>query len=266
MQPKPFSTSLYQYISTSVHHFSTSVHHFITSLHHYIIICLFLGCQGGVDQSKVFKIADTVPRAVATVTSDTIPAPVKSKSDALDYNSAQWTDIQILDQTIDIDIRYATTNNFVKEQLYDCPRCFLRPDVAKAIGKIQKELQQKGLELKMFDCYRPKPIQQKLWDKVPDARYVTPPWKGSMHNRGMAVDLTIVDAAGKELDMGTTYDYFGEKAYHTYTNLPEKVLKNRNLLKDIMTRHGFQFIRTEWWHYSFKNSSHELSDWMWKCD
>ena len=217
------------------------------------------------DQSKEFKIADTVPRAVATVTSDTIPAPVKSKSDALDYNSAQWTDIQILDQTIDIDIRYATTNNFVKEQMYECPRCFLRPDVAKAIGKIQKELQQKGLGLKMFDCYRPKPIQQKLWDKVPDARYVTPPWKGSMHNRGVAVDLTLTDSLGQEINMGTSYDFFGPEAHHDFMLLPKHVLANRTLLKTAMESSGFQAIRTEWWHYSWSGMYPALESWQWPC-
>lgn len=230
-----------------------------------LVLVLLLGCRYDAEQVGVGYMEEVIPNAMVVKHFDTIPAKEKAPAGKIDYNVVQWTDIQVLDPTIAIDLRYATTNNFVKAKMYDCARCFLRPDVAKAIDDIQKELQKKGLGLKMFDCYRPRPVQQKLWDKVPDARYVTPPWKGSMHNRGMAVDLTIVDAAGKELDMGTTYDFFGEEAYHTYTNLPKKVLDNRTLLKEIMEKHGFQHIRTEWWHYSYKNSSHELSDWLWKC-
>jgi D-alanyl-D-alanine dipeptidase len=123
----------------------------------------------------------------------------------LDYDTAAWTEITRLDPSILLDLRYATANNFVKEKMYECPRCFLRPDVARAIAKAHKALQKKGYGLKMYDCYRPRPIQWKLWNKVPDTRYVADPRKGSMHNRGMAVDLTIVDKNGQELDMGTDF-------------------------------------------------------------
>ena len=180
-----------------------------------------------------------------------------------DYDTLLWTEIE--GSRIKLDIRYATTNNFVKKQLYDCPRCFLRPEVAKEILKINEILKDKGLKLKLFDCYRPRPIQQKLWNIKPDARYVTPPTKGSMHNRGLAIDLTIIDDTGKQLDMGTGYDYFGIKAYHTTTNLPKQVLENRKLLKSLLESHGFKAIRTEWWHYSYTQKSYPLSDWVWDC-
>lgn len=180
-------------------------------------------------------------------------------------NSTTWLEVNKLDETILIDIRYATDNNFMKEKVYDCGRCFLRADVAKAVVKAHKALQKQGLGLKMFDCYRPRPVQWELWRKVPNPNYVADPRKGSMHNRGSAVDLTIVDADGNELDMGTDYDYFGKEGHHDYTDLPKEVLANRTLLKKVMDAQGFRWIRTEWWHYSYQPKSYELSDVLWKC-
>jgi zinc D-Ala-D-Ala dipeptidase len=183
-----------------------------------------------------------------------------------DYNTKQWTELTALDNTLKIDMRYATTNNFVNAKMYDCGRCFLRPEAAKAIIKAHKSLIIKGYGgLKMFDCYRPKPYQQRLWDKVPDARYVTPPWKGSQHTRGLAVDLTVVDKNGNELDMGTPFDTFSEKAHSTYQNLPKNVLENRKLLKGALEDVGFKGIRTEWWHFSYQYAKYGLSEWVWKC-
>lgn len=178
---------------------------------------------------------------------------------------AQWTELISLDSTIILDLRYATDNNFVKEQMYECGRCFLRARVARRVYRAHQILQKKGLGLKMFDCYRPKPIQQQLWDKVPNASYVTPPWKGSMHNKGAAVDLTIVNQDGDELFMGTEFDYFGEKGHHTYQGLPKEVLTNRKLLKSTMEEVGLKAIRTEWWHYSFQGQEYDVADWVWKC-
>ncbi len=178
----------------------------------------------------------------------------------------EFVDVAALDPTIRLDIRYATTNNFTKAQIYDCPRCLLRPEAAASVVKVHKILQKQGLGLKMFDCYRPRPYQQRLWDKVPNPDYVTPPAKGSMHSRGAATDLTIVDKNGKELDMGTEFDFFGPKAHFDHTDLPKKVLKNRRLLRKVMEEAGFKGIRTEWWHFSFQNRDYALSDYVWPCN
>ncbi len=196
------------------------------------------------------------------------PAPVSvaPKRTVAGLDAAKWTDVADLEPSIDIDIRYATADNFTKSKIYDCPRCFLRPDAAEAIVKAHRKLQERGYGLKMFDCYRPRPYQQKLWDKVPNPDYVTPPQKGSMHSRGAAVDLTIVDKKGKELDMGTPYDFFGEKAHADCTDLPEKILANRKLLKTTMESVGFRGIRTEWWHFSFGKKEFDLSSEVWKCE
>ncbi len=185
-----------------------------------------------------------------------------------DYDTTLWTDILSLDPSIIVDMKYATEDNFVNEKMYECSRCFLRPDVAEAVVKIHQKLQTKGYGLKMLDCYRPRPIQQKLWDKVPNPSYVTPPKKGSMHNRGSAVDLTIVDNDGKELDMGTPFDFFGKKAHHDCTDLPQEVLDNRKLLKDAMKEQELHPIRTEWWHYYYAEGAPKkfpLDDMLWEC-
>lgn len=182
------------------------------------------------------------------------------------YDSTKWTRILDIDSTIIEDMRYATADNFVEEVMYDCPACYLRPEAAVAIGKAHQILKAQGYGgLKMFDCYRPRPIQQKLWDKVPDARYVTPPWKGSMHNRGLAVDLTIIDSLGNQLDMGTTFDYFGIEGYHTYFGHSDEIQTNRTLLKETLKKVGFRHIRTEWWHYSYRKVTYPVSDWLWDC-
>jgi zinc D-Ala-D-Ala dipeptidase len=195
-----------------------------------------------------------------------IPDTMLYKNVALEAEADNgFVDITTLDKTILIDIRYATKDNFMKEKIYDCGKCYLRPEVAAAVVQVHKNLQKKGLGLKMYDCYRPRPFQQRLWDKMPDDRYVTNPKKGSMHNRGAAVDLTLVDKKGKELDMGTPYDFFGEKAYQTCTDLPKQVLDNRKTLNTAIEAAGFQRIRTEWWHFSYQKKKYVLSDWLWNC-
>lgn len=166
-----------------------------------------------------------------------------------------------------VDIRYATEDNFTKKKIYDCGRCFLRESAADALIKLNEELAKKrDYKIKLFDCYRPSPYQQRLWDVVPDPKYVMPPHKGSMHSRGLAVDLTLVDAKGNELDMGTPFDFFGPEA-HTDKIFPDaQVQYHRNLLQTLMKKHGFEGIRTEWWHFSLREKNAELADWLWPCE
>ncbi len=182
-----------------------------------------------------------------------------------DYDTSEWTEVTRLDSTIRLDLKYATTDNFVEQVMYACPRCFLRPKVALAVVAVHQELQREGLGLKLFDCYRPRDVQWKLWEIVPEPGYVADPAKGSVHNRGGAVDLTIVDATGQELDMGTTFDFFGPEANHTYQAHPENVLANRQKLKTVMAQHGMAHIRTEWWHYKYAAERYELADEEWLC-
>ena len=165
-----------------------------------------------------------------------------------------------------LDIRYATTDNFTGIKLYDCGRCFLHPTVAKALLLAAEDFKKLGYKIILFDCYRPLSIQRKLWQKVPDPRYVTPPTKGSMHNRGAAVDISLQEITSKkELDMGTPYDFFGNEAYMDYQNLSAVASKNRKLLHSTLIKYGFRPIRTEWWHFSFSGSGAGISEWNWSC-
>lgn len=154
------------------------------------------------------------------------------------------------------ELRYADTNNFTHQRMY--PRgtrhTFLREPAVKALEKVQKELAPQQMGLKIFDAYRPYSVTVKFWELIGDERFVARPTRGSGHNRGLAVDLTIIDlASGAELDMGTGFDNFSDTAAHQFADLPAKVLTNRKLLKEVMLRHGFQLLDTEWWHYSWPN-------------
>lgn len=193
-----------------------------------------------------------------------LPEENKEADDKKDLKS-EFKEITSMSGIV-IDIKYATEDNFTKKQIYDCGKCFLRPEATNKIVEAHKAIKKKhGYGLKMFDCYRPLPAQQRLWDVVPNADYVTPPSKGSMHNRGLAVDLTLVDKDGKELDMGTAYDFFGKEAHTDNMSLPKQVLENRKILKDAMNEVGFKGIRTEWWHFSL-DANASLASWEWKCN
>lgn len=170
-----------------------------------------------------------------------------------DDKHIQLIDITGINKNIILDIKYATKDNFLKEAVYPQARCYLVEEAALKIDSIQSELEQHGLGLKIFDGYRPFSVTKKMWEILPDDRYVANPKNGSRHNRGAAVDLTLVDSTGTELEMPTKFDDFTEKAAHAYEDLPEQVIKNRRRLKDIMEEYGFSAIKSEWWHYDLKN-------------
>ncbi|MEP6675255.1 MAG: M15 family metallopeptidase [Ferruginibacter sp.] len=156
-----------------------------------------------------------------------------------------------------LDLRYATLNNFMHTKLYPfLTTTFLRRPAVLALVKVQNELKLKGLGIKIFDAYRPYSVTEKMWEPVQDDRYAADPKKGSGHNRGIAVDLTIIDLrTKKELDMGTGFDNFTDSAHHNFIQLPEAVLKNRVFLKTIMEKNGFKALDTEWWHYSLSDAA-----------
>lgn len=165
------------------------------------------------------------------------------------------------------DLRYATENNFLKAKVYDCAECYTRVKTAKALIKANKALKEKGYRIKFFDCYRPNSVQYKMWKIVPNPQYVANPVKGSIHNKGGAVDITLETLQGKELDMGTDFDYFGKRAYHDNLDLPQEVLTNRKILKETMEAHGFWSIRTEWWHYNLSTASNDkVANFKWDCN
>jgi len=150
-----------------------------------------------------------------------------------------------------LDIRYATMDNFMRERLYPVAKAYLRAPAAVALAGAQKEFKARGLELKVFDGYRPYEVTEKIWEPYQNPDFVADPAEGSRHNRGCAVDLTLVDEIGEDLPMPTGYDDFTKKASHDYQNLPEEEIRNRDLLRAVMESHGFQALPTEWWHYDY---------------
>jgi D-alanyl-D-alanine dipeptidase len=155
-------------------------------------------------------------------------------------------------QDVVLDIKYATDNNFTGKAVYTQPVCYLRRTVVDALKQVQQELSKQGLGLKIWDGYRPYTVQQKFWDLVPDPRYVGDPAKGSKHNRGAAVDLTIVSlATGKELVMPSQFDDFSKKAHRNYDAMAPEVAQNCRLLEDAMIKQGFAGLPTEWWHFDY---------------
>lgn len=165
------------------------------------------------------------------------------------------------------DMKYATPDNFLKAKVYDCAECLLRLKTVKALIKANTTFVKMGFKIKLFDCYRPLDIQKRMWEIVPNPSYVANPSKGSIHNRGGAVDITLVDSNGVELDMGTPFDFFGIEASHNYTDLSQKIKENRLLLKIIMTENGFNSFDSEWWHYNLKTAlTDKVSNVKWECD
>lgn len=164
-------------------------------------------------------------------------------------NDLRFVDIEKLNPRIAVDMRYATENNFMGRPVYPMPKCFLRRKVALKICAVHEWLEKKGRGLKILDAYRPLHVQRMLWEIMPDDRYVAPPEKGSKHNRGAAVDVTLVDEFGTELPMPTPFDSFSEKAHWACQDLPKDALVNRALLRTAMEQQGFQIYAYEWWHF-----------------
>lgn len=165
-----------------------------------------------------------------------------------DTASRDLVDVAELAPGVRLELRYATSDNFLHEAVYPCARCLLRRPAAEALARAQQALAAKGLGLRVWDCYRPPAVQRKMWALVPDARFVADPRKGSVHGRGGAVDVTLVDAGGKELPMPTGFDDFTPRAAAAAPASPEAA-RNRAALREAMEGAGFVGIRTEWWHF-----------------
>lgn len=162
-----------------------------------------------------------------------------------------------------LDLRYTTPNNFMHKKLYKpTTTTYLRLPAVTALQQVQKELNEQGLGLKIFDAYRPYSVTEAMWEPIKDDRYVADPKKGSGHNRGIAVDLTIIKLQTKqELNMGTGFDNFSDTAHHAFTSLSKEILQNRILLRTTMEKYGFKMFDTEWWHYSLPNpTNYEILD------
>jgi len=150
------------------------------------------------------------------------------------------------------DIRYATADNFMHRVLYSGAEAFLRQPAAEALARVEANLRPQGMGLIVFDGYRPYQITREMWDAIHDDRFVADPAKGSRHNRGCAVDVSLYDlASGKAVEMPTAYDDFTARASLTASDVTATAASNRALLRTAMERQGFQPLPSEWWHYDF---------------
>lgn len=149
-------------------------------------------------------------------------------------------------------IAYATEDNFTGVPIYTSPKAYLCRPVAQALAAIQDSLQSLGLGIKVFDAYRPYAGTVYFYEVYHDTTFVASPRTGSIHNRGAAVDLTLIQLeTGEELEMPTRFDSFSDTASHSFMDLPEHILENRALLRGIMETFGFTIYEHEWWHYNF---------------
>lgn len=155
-----------------------------------------------------------------------------------------------------LDIRYATTNNFMHRQMYAQAKAFARLRVVLALKEAEADLKKKGLGIKIYDAYRPYAITVKFYETAHDTNFVADPRKGSKHNRGCAIDMGLIDLkTGKDLDMPTGFDSFSKRAASNYADLPKQELDNRAVIKMAMESHGFTELPSEWWHFDFNGWS-----------
>jgi D-alanyl-D-alanine dipeptidase len=157
-------------------------------------------------------------------------------------------DVQQLEPSLVLDVRYATTNNFLRRAVYPVARVLLRRPVAERLVAAHRRLQASGLRLKVYDGYRPLSVQRQMWSLLPDPRYVADPAQGSRHNRGAAVDVTLVDGQGRELELPTAYDDFTPRAAADAPTTATAA-RNRAVLQQAMEAEGFRRLASEWWHF-----------------
>ena len=234
-----------------------------------VLILVFLLAACG---EKTSSPVDSIPRSALRDTIDTVVAMPHhpDTADAISplerrLRAAGLVDVSTLDSTIRVDLRYSTTDNFNGVDVYgDFNRCYLQPDVAEKLVKAQAFLRAKYpyYSLVVYDAVRPLHIQRLMWDTLRLApgqktKYLSNPDNGSLHNYGAAVDAGIVDDHGFTLDMGTPYDFFGEKAHPVKEQellasgeLTYRQVRNRELLREAMRHAGFFGIQTEWWHFN----------------
>ena len=238
-----------------------------------LVVCSFEACDYFAHANNEAKVSTVVPEIIepTVVAADTlekavfIPTPLFIGEIEKSMLEAGLIDIKTIDTSIVVDLKYSTNNNFLGLDMYgDFNKCYLQPDVAEKLRCSQEVLKFRFpfYNLIIFDAVRARSIQRKMWDTIDvpyyeRSKYVSNPTNGSLHNFGAAVDVSIIDAHGIELDMGTPYDYFGELAYPREEErmieegkLTHIQLLNRKLLREVMESGGFMGITTEWWHFN----------------
>lgn len=172
-----------------------------------------------------------------------------------DFKAPDLVELIDLDTTLQLDIRYATSNNFVGKPVYDTARAFLQREAAMALLEVSKELRSLGYGLVVYDGYRPWSVTKLFWDITPEDQraFVADPKYGSRHNRGCAVDLSLYDlATGEPVEMPSDYDTFDESAHPDFKGGTKEQRKMRDLLRAKMEAHGFMVYENEWWHFDYQ--------------
>lgn len=158
-------------------------------------------------------------------------------------------DVTQIDPTLIIDLKYAKSDNFLKTKLYPVEKCVLQQKVAVSLAESNKEFHKLGYCLKVWDAYRPLSVQKMMWKVMPNDDFIADPSHGSVHNRGAAVDVTLTDKNGNDIEMPSSFDDFTEKAYINFTGATKEAIKHREFLAEIMVKHGFTRLDSEWWHF-----------------
>jgi zinc D-Ala-D-Ala dipeptidase len=172
------------------------------------------------------------------------------------FEDAGLVDLLAVAPTIRLDIKYSTHDNFYGQPVYQEARAYLRRPVAEQLARVQLALQRQGLGLLVYDAYRPFSVQERFWTHTPNPDFLAQPIRdngrmvdGSKHNRGVAVDLTLVDGQGRPLEMPTPFDEFTDRAWRHYAGGTDASRRNRDLLERVMVAHDFVPLPSEWWHY-----------------
>lgn len=162
-------------------------------------------------------------------------------------------DMRALTPDAQFDVTYATPNNLIKRAVYQTAEVFMRRPAALALQSVHQTLKQQGYGLVLFDGYRPYRVTEIFYEEIKDTTYVADPKRGSRHNRGMAIDLSLFDLkTGKRVSMPSNYDETTPRAFHSFMDSDSASLKHREILKNAMTAVGFEINLNEWWHYDFK--------------
>ena len=175
-----------------------------------------------------------------------------------EFRKPDLVEIVKLDPTIRLDIRYATTNNFMGRAMYRQARAFLQRPAAEALVRAHQSLKPKGYGILVFDGYRPWAVTKAFWDAASEEQrkveFVANPQKGSRHNRACAADITLYDLkTGREVEMPSGYDEFSDRAYPTYTGGSAESRARRDLLRQAMEAQGFTVYPAEWWHFDYQD-------------
>ncbi|MFQ6114526.1 MAG: M15 family metallopeptidase, partial [bacterium] len=207
----------------------------------------------GLEEGKTFRIEPIKSmKELRKITLSATPS-----EEAGEFLEPELVDLATLDPTLKFDIRYATSNNFMGTVFYPQPKAFMQRPAAEALVRAHQNLKKKGYGLLIHDAYRPWYVTKMFWDATPDSLklFVANPSKGSIHNRGAAVDLTLYDLdTGEAVPMASGYDEFSPRAYPDYPGGTSLQRWHRELLRDAMEEQGFKVYRWEWWHFNFKDA------------